>query len=317
MLNKNQSKPVDALKSLLIGPFLALFLFGFNTETVYQFQNEKGTEATKKMELRIDKDTSDEDLMKMKADLAKEDIDFSYTIVRNDNREIIDISVEVTGTGENGAQFKNSQTVSDSDNGIAPLIIYIDLENNMVSMGTKGDYHFNSSKIKSTGNTVWISSGDEHKEFIIKKVDGKEKIFINGKEVDRENAHENTTVFIEEDTDTDKSFSIHVSSDEDGKKQKKVKVKKRKGKKDKKVMIIKDADKDSDIEVIGDEGFFFIDNDGKEPLYIIDGKQASKEVIRKLSSTKIATINVLKGESAKTKYGSKAKNGVVEITLEK
>jgi len=52
-----------------------------------------------------------------------------------------------------------------------------------------------------------------------------------------------------------------------------------------------------------------------QPLYIIDGKSVSKDVLDQLNPDKIASIDVLKDESAVKKYGEKGENGVVEITL--
>lgn len=54
-----------------------------------------------------------------------------------------------------------------------------------------------------------------------------------------------------------------------------------------------------------------------QPLFIVDGKEFDKSVEGELKPNDIATINVLKGEKATEKYGDKAKNGVVEITLKK
>ncbi|REE82855.1 TonB-like protein [Lutibacter oceani] len=53
------------------------------------------------------------------------------------------------------------------------------------------------------------------------------------------------------------------------------------------------------------------------PLYILDGKEISKEVMEKINPDNILKINVLKDESAINNYGEKGKNGVVEITLKK
>lgn len=52
----------------------------------------------------------------------------------------------------------------------------------------------------------------------------------------------------------------------------------------------------------------------KQPLYIIDGKEIEKEKFNVDPQT-IERINVLKGEKALKKYGSKGENGVLEITL--
>ncbi|MRI00623.1 TonB family protein [Kriegella sp. EG-1] len=56
-------------------------------------------------------------------------------------------------------------------------------------------------------------------------------------------------------------------------------------------------------------------NTGVDPLYYVDGVKKTKEEIELISPTDIASINVLKGESAKAVYGEGARNGVVEITL--
>ena len=53
------------------------------------------------------------------------------------------------------------------------------------------------------------------------------------------------------------------------------------------------------------------------PLYIINGKVASKAEVKRYQPDEIATINVIKGAAAKNKYGDKGLNGVVEITLKK
>ncbi len=309
-------------------------------ETFGQNRKEEKTSSIlrarsmQRIELLIDKGTSDEELLEMKEKLADEGVYFSYTTVRNDNREIIDIALEVTGKGKNGASFRNTHDTSDSENGISPVVLFIDLENNLVSIGTKGAYKSEVTKIKTGGSSVWISSDSdeqvdvwngleeigEHGDIVITKKDGKGMVLINGEEIDEaELPKHKSTVLIEEDSDdSNTGFSFYMSSDDDKEHKKRVKLTKKKLKKGNQVMILKDSDDDTDIEVIGGDGdFFFVDTDGKDPLYIIDGKEASKRQVKKLSPKKIATMNVIKGEAARNKYGSKAKNGVVEITTNK
>ena len=108
-------------------------------------------------------------------------------------------------------------------------------------------------------------------------------------------------------------YRYKILTDGDAKKQKQVKVKRKQSKKDNQVTIIRtDTDEDT-VEVVDPEGgFFFIDTDG-DPLYVIDGKIASKKDVKKLDPKDIMTIDVRKGDAAEEKYGKKAKNGVVEI----
>ncbi len=52
----------------------------------------------------------------------------------------------------------------------------------------------------------------------------------------------------------------------------------------------------------------------KAPLYFVDGKKMDKSVIESLSPNLIYSIDILKEESAKARYGDEGKNGVVLIT---
>lgn len=51
------------------------------------------------------------------------------------------------------------------------------------------------------------------------------------------------------------------------------------------------------------------------PIYILDGKEISKEEMERIPAEKIESVNVLKEESATLLYGTRGSNGVVEIKL--
>jgi len=53
------------------------------------------------------------------------------------------------------------------------------------------------------------------------------------------------------------------------------------------------------------------------PLFIVDGKEAAKDIINKINPKEIESISVLKEASATALYGDKGKNGVVLITTKK
>ena len=318
MLNKKQSKRISSLKSLLVLPLLALFLYGFATKKEYRFKMAKNNTTvakTSKFEFTIKKTTTDKELVQMKHDMGKDGIDFSYTTVRNEAQEIIDITLEVAGKGENGATFKNAHSSADSTNGITTVVILVDLESNLVSIGSKGTYNNKVTKIKKGNGSVWISSdGDEqinvwsgldevgeHNDIIIREVNGTHKVFMNGDEVN-------------ENDDSHNSLMFSFSTDEDEDYGKQVKIKKHKSEKGPNVLIVKNSDDDEVIKALNDEGFVFIGTTEESPLYLIDGKEVSQKEVEKLSPKKIGTINIFKGETATTKYGPKAKNGVIEIT---
>ncbi len=58
------------------------------------------------------------------------------------------------------------------------------------------------------------------------------------------------------------------------------------------------------------------DKEGVKPLVVVNDKMYTKD-INSIAPDQIESINVLKGQSATDKYGAKAKDGVVEITLKK
>ena len=65
-------------------------------------------------------------------------------------------------------------------------------------------------------------------------------------------------------------------------------------------------------------GFIFLTTtDGKEPLVYIDGEKSDSKFLKSLDPNQIASMNVLKGTAAVKKYGKKAKDGVIEITIKK
>lgn len=53
------------------------------------------------------------------------------------------------------------------------------------------------------------------------------------------------------------------------------------------------------------------------PIYILNGKKISEKKLKKIDKHDIESVNVYKGKTAIEKYGEKAKNGVIEITLKK
>jgi TonB-dependent SusC/RagA subfamily outer membrane receptor len=54
-----------------------------------------------------------------------------------------------------------------------------------------------------------------------------------------------------------------------------------------------------------------------EPMYILDGVKLKKGEVSKINPDDIASMHVLKGDSAITKYGEAGRNGVVLIDSKK
>ena len=305
MLHQSKSSRLNMLKTLVILPVLAVFLWSFNTETVYlppQADNPAVTDQAvikQSVEIKIDKDTSDEELLKIKKDLAKKDIDFSYTVVHNEKGEIIDLNITMTSNKKKGKTFTGTSSFENDGEPIDPVFIVFDEDNNFFFMSDDGDKH---QIIRTEKNySTWVHSDDDaHQVIEVYKDDGKEVIKINGKKVSRkelEKMEKEGKVHmkhIEIDTDVDgESNTVIIKSHEAG----------------------ADHDIDHDVEIISANGggFVFMNDVNEDWLIMLDGKEVSMKDIRDLEPDDIETINVIKGESAAKKYGSKAKSGALEI----
>ncbi len=58
-------------------------------------------------------------------------------------------------------------------------------------------------------------------------------------------------------------------------------------------------------------------NNGKKPLFILDGEVISESVMKVIDPNKIESIGILKDASAVAVFGEKGKGGVVQITTKK
>nr|WP_299070061.1 M56 family peptidase [uncultured Allomuricauda sp.] len=288
MINQTPSKKHKTLKSLVILPLLALFLVGFNTKNVYQFENADGpTSENTKIELIIDKDTSNDELVKMKSDLAEDKIDFSYTLQRNDKDEITSFSLSVEGP-------KNSATLnsSNSNSAIKPMYVIVDLNTNEIAIGQG-----NKTSFQNKSSSLDVYSDRHSKKIKIQEVNGGEEplYIIDGKESSKS---------IAEGLNPDKIKSINVFKGEQA-----IQNYGEKGKNGV-VLITLKQNTDPQISVVGYEN-------SPSPLYIIDGEDSTVLDMQQLDSDEIESMNVLKGKHAIMTYGDKGKNGIVEITTKK
>ena len=91
------------------------------------------TDSYEPITFKIDKDTSDEQILVIKDKLQEQGIDFSYTITRNENLEITSLSLELTSKNS-----RSKNTVGSGGNKpIQPFSIVIDPErgSSMISQG--------------------------------------------------------------------------------------------------------------------------------------------------------------------------------------
>lgn len=307
MINQKKSHPLSALKTLLILPPLLFFLVSFNTKEVYSLANEENLKAPEAViELIIDKNTTDEQLLKMKADLGKEKFDLSYTVVRNETGEIISLLLEVSGGNQILGEVSSRFTSTSDNDTIEPTYVFIDTESNTISIG-KSELVATKS---NNNHTVWIQKDNSKRgeHIMVKRGNGTKEIIINGVRVNDKELEE-----IDVDVE-DGAFIFIENEDTDGKE---VKIK---SATNKNVFISTSPSSEHDIKILEEEGngFIFMNTtDGKEPLFYINGKKSDSKSLKSLDPNQIASMNVLKGTAAVKKYGKKAKDGVIEITTKK
>ena len=330
MLHKSKSDKRNVYKYGLVVPLLLLFVFLFNIETkarpipiTEQYAVPELTFETTDRQYVITKESTDEDIASLEDEIKSEGGKLDVKKVkRNGEGHIVSIKISFElGDSEVVGQYSN-------DEGIPPVKFGKKDSGGLYINGGQGNshgshgvnvFHLDTDSddehehdgdyeviVKSGGkhkvnahSNVWVSKGSgEAKSIVIEEVNGKKTIIVDGKEVtedelEKEGVIHKQHIKIRSSDKGDDNVMIFMNDDDD------------------------DNDYDHDIKVISAEknGFFFVDTDGKEPpLYIIDGKEATEEEMKALSPDTIATMNVIKGESAEKEYGDKGKNGVIKIT---
>lgn len=324
MLNKSKSKQRNMWKYGVIIPFLAAFLFTFNVKTVAQSKviKIKGdhVEVVDMKHFSVEKNTTDEALSRLKAEIRGEDGTFTYKdLERNSRGEITSITIKF----KDGEGRFVTGNYSDED-GIQPIVfghnekggVFITSGSHNSELHFKGKTAHTYSddnvivkgkgykyKVKKAGDSDHVVHVDEDSDgsIIIIEKDGKGK---NKKEKKYKKAYKVKKAKAS-------GYAVHV--DEDDADDVIIIEKDAKGKKDKK----HEAHKKVKIRTANSSGTVTLSNNGKEPLIFIDGKQVSRKKMEKLATDNIEKIEVLKGDSAIERYGDDAEDGVILITTKK
>ncbi len=187
-------------------------------------------------------------------------MDFSYTTVRNDAREIINLSFSISGKAENGNPFSGSYN-SDTEEPIKPVLIYINSEGGVFfgeastfkKFSTGKEVHFSTG---SGEKMIWVHrSGEENGHLVGTRMDKGESVFIvNGKEVTEEEGEKAYLELLEEREN---------------------------------MIILEVEEDDQTIEVR--------EKDGKK-IVIVDGKEVSEEELHEAGAHKNIFVKVIDGD---------------------
>jgi hypothetical protein len=278
----------------------------------------------------ITKNLSGSDLDAIKSKLSNEGITVKFKgIKRNSDNEIRAIKIDVSSKQSN-ANYNIS-----SDEPINPIKISFDREGGNISIGDTSIIHGDGFvfETKDGKHKIHEYDIDDDEIHFDKDHDGKIEVIIENIHDNSKNKKktyhikknkkgkihtiidEDTVIDIDNETEIDSNVDVIViKEDKNGNIVKEeIRVDK-----DKNVWIGKDKSfKVKTIEKSNGNKVFISTDEGKTPLYVVDGKEMPDYEIGDLDADQIETINVLKGESATEKYGDKAKDGVVEVVTKK
>ncbi|MCD2260396.1 M56 family metallopeptidase [Psychroserpens luteolus] len=359
MLHKSKSNKINQLKFCLVLPLLALFMMSFNTETIYvEVPSEEKTEAeylipqTGDIEIVITKDTTDEQLKKLKERLEDKGITFTYSnLKRNKEGQITSIKTDFKSAerssnyninGDDGIKAfrfkstKDSFNIGSLDKGQNVFVYETkDGEVKAQSTGSSNVYVFESDEEDGQKKTskvrIKTSSGDEPiileqkagQNFWVKE-NGK-KISINASENGKRNifiSESDDPLFIIdgkvvekadfEDVDSEQIQSINVLKGTTA-----VQSYGGKAKNGVVVMTKKGGGNKFVVRGAGKNNtigtYEFIQSDGEQPLIIVDGKAITTGTISDINPNAINSIDVIKDQRAVKVYGEKGKNGVIVV----
>ncbi len=282
MLHKKRSNSKSQWKIAFIAPFLLAFIFLFNTKVIAQKNKEKRKEIKITVEvyaMGFDKESNKDDLKKISKTFKEKGLNVKFSDVkRNDDKQITAIQIEAeSSNGKTSASYSTSDS-----NGINPVQISFDNENNNLNIGSSEKHNMHKYSFSNKGNNKMV------KHRIHKKGDN---TFIVSD--DDNNAHSTTKIWVNKNGDTTKIkemvIDIHEDYNGEGVHE-----------------IIIDDESGTETEIIkvkskkGDNkgNFIFIseDNDDKNTTttYIVNGKKMSKAEFKKFDKDKIKTIEIKK-----------------------
>lgn len=170
MLNRKPSHPRKIWLFTLVLPLLALFLYSFNRTEVVRYIPGGGAfpeSVLEDMQIEIEfaAETTDAELEEIKRNLAKDNIDLSYTVVRGDKGQITSIELNVTGKFPNGKKVSSTYISDGEGKPIDRIVLQIDSESGSVSIGAKGKKVFMDKNGDKTVRTeVRVISEDEEED---------------------------------------------------------------------------------------------------------------------------------------------------------
>ena len=308
MLHKNPSHPAKHWKFGIILPLLAAFFLAFNVQTVAQVQTTKvvtqsmTTEETRYV-VAIDKNSSDAALEKEAQSFQEHGITLVFdNIRRNAAGEITGIASSYSDKDGGSGNYSVN-----SPDPIEPFTFFVSIRDGKKRMGYgQPEVASWTAQMEPRPSAMFFRKEGESdttkttgKHFVFVENTGKTHFLADSIIVNFESNDEQPgTLHMETTVETSETNGGKV-----------IKVIARSGNNQKEMIINTEEE-----QVIRMESA----SPTNQPLIVVDGEEKDADFqMDSINPGDIASIQVWKGEKAIEKFGEKAKNGVIEITLKK
>jgi hypothetical protein len=310
MLNTTQSQNRNRYKVLVLLPFLAAFLWSFNVREVkitsgerqkLPISTEKSVEMTENLKdkafrFEIASNTTETEMEALAAQLKEDyNVQLKYSgLTYDDNGIITAIALEMKDLRNKNVSKVNLKNTE----GLETIILYRNEQGGLgiTSVGTSSETSTRSTMSTRTSTTT---SGDTLKVNTRTSLEAQEKALeMQQAALERQKAAlERQRMLLEE-----QQAKLEIQQQEMNK-----------------AMLEQE-------EIMEKSPAINVNTSGRETsnnkipdnvLYIVDGKEITKEEMENINPENIESINVLKDAESIKEYGEKAKDGVVIITLKK
>jgi hypothetical protein len=280
MLHKQRSNSNSHWKYALMIPLLLAFVFTFNTKTIAQQKKIKITkEKIDVFAMGITKKSTKAELNNIIKLFSEKGLNVKFNNVkRNSDNEITSIKVDAKAkSGKASAAY-----ASDLKDGINPIQISFDNENNNLSIGSSDGHGYsfsdNGHKIMryagggKANSFVFISDDEDH--------ESNTNVWVTKDGDTTKIIKKNIIVEIDEEHTDDVKHKFIIKEDHDGDeiKTEVIKIRGAKGKAEKHIIFSSDDE----------------DDENTITTYIVNGKKMTKEEFKKFDKEKIKSIEIKK-----------------------
>jgi len=267
------------------------------TPVTTQLTNNRVSPSEKIIKKKITKKTTEAELKNLKKELKEQyGVKLNYTTQRNDENEITAIVISYIWDDENG-----NFSVNDTD-GIDDFFFYLDKENDNYgfysekSEARRAQLHEKRDELLAKRKELLAKANTQRTEQLVEAEERRERLLA-------------------------KSNTMRTEQLDEAKERRKELLGEARKMREEMLDERKElrAERNNTTNRIYGSGNYQRDGNfqDQKPIFVIDGVIQTGAIAKDLQPDQIKSVNVLKDKMATDKYGDKAKNGVIEISLYK